>query len=439
MSLLDAQLGEDRHWSRVGDGYEVTKKLRGLDRATFPTIPFAAMEAIPQDGSYLPAFTMKAPDAIASGTYFERGDLLVGKITPSFENGKQALVRELDAPFGYATTEVIPLHPRSDQHDPRFLFFYLLHPDIRHYVTERMEGSTGRKRVPENVLLDLPIPAIDVDDQMAIANALELVQLASALEAKCERTSRNLKRSAMRELFTRGLRGEAQKETDIGLVPESWNVVDFGSAREWLQYGTSTPCSYSLTEYPVLRIPNIEAGRVNSLDIKYGKLRPDEADRYRLANGDLIFIRTNGVIERLGTCAVYAGQPKNALFASYLIRGRLKLDRVDPHFVAQFFASERGTSIVAGRATPAADGKYNLNTGTIDGLPFPLPPTLHEQREIIAILDAIDQKINLHKRKRAVLDELFKSLLHKLMTGEIRVADLDLSVLGKAPLDGVAA
>jgi type I restriction enzyme S subunit len=54
-----------------------------------------------------------------------------------------------------------------------------------------------------------------------------------------------------------------------------------------------------------------------------------------------------------------------------------------------------------------------------------------EQKEIVAILDAIDRKIDLHKRKCVVLDELFKSLLHKLMTGEIRVADLDLSALDK--------
>ncbi len=60
-----------------------------------------------------------------------------------------------------------------------------------------------------------------------------------------------------------------------------------------------------------------------------------------------------------------------------------------------------------------------------------MPPTLDEQREIVAILDAIDRKIDLHKRKRAVLDELFKALLHKLMTGEIRVGDLDLSALDR--------
>ncbi len=438
MSLLEADLGDNRQWTRVGDCYEITKKPRHLARSSMPIIPFAAMEAIPQGGAYEPTFTMKASDAIASGTYFERGDILLGKITPSFENGKQALVRTIETAFGYATTEVIPLHPRSDQHDPRLLFFYLLHPDVRHYVAERMEGSTGRQRVPENVILDLRVPELDLLDQVTIADSLELIQRARSAEADCERNAIDLKRAAMQTLFTRGLRGEAQKETEIGPVPESWEVIEFAEVRNRLQYGTSARCTYAPTDNPVLRIPNIESGRVNAADIKYGTLPEDEADRYRLKNGDLIFIRTNGVIERLGVCAVYEGQPKVALFASYLIRAQLKLDRIDPYFAAYFFGSELGTGIVAGRATPAADGKYNLNTGTIDSLPLPLPPTLDEQREIVAILDAIDRKIDLHRRKRNVLEELFKTLLHKLMTGEIRVSDLDLSALPSATAMGAA-
>jgi type I restriction enzyme S subunit len=66
-------------------------------------------------------------------------------------------------------------------------------------------------------------------------------------------------------------------------------------------------------------------------------------------------------------------------------------------------------------------------------------PQFDEQREIVAILDAIDAKIDLHRRKRDVVDELFKALLHKLMTGEIRVADLDLSALQPSAVKEAAA
>ena len=42
-------------------------------------------------------------------------------------------------------------------------------------------------------------------------------------------------------------------------------------------------------------------------------------------------------------------------------------------------------------------------------------------------IGTIDRKIDLHRRKRAVLEDLFKALLHKLMTGGIRVGELDLA------------
>lgn len=52
-----------------------------------------------------------------------------------------------------------------------------------------------------------------------------------------------------------------------------------------------------------------------------------------------------------------------------------------------------------------------------------------EQREIVAILYAIDRKIDLHNRKRAVIEDLSKALLHNLMTGKIRVGELDLGAM----------
>jgi type I restriction enzyme S subunit len=331
------------------------------------------------------------------------------------------------------------LRPIGDDVEPRFYVYFLQSGFTQLGIFEGAGNKTTIPNLSRNRLAALEVPHPGIDEQRDIARGLARVRAAMKLHDQSLAVSQDLKRAAMATLFTHGLKGEAQKETEIGLVPQSWDVVDFGTARNRLQYGTSTRCTYDSDGLPVLRIPNIEPGRVNALDLKFAKLPSEEASRYRLETGDLIFIRTNGVIERLGSCAVYAGEPKDALFASYLIRAQIKLDKLDPYFASYFFSSELGTSIIAGRATPAADGKYNLNTGTIDGLPLPLPPTLDEQQDLVAILDAIDRKIDLHKRKRAVLDELFKSLLHKLMTGEIRVGDLDISALRSSEVAEVAA
>lgn len=80
-----------------------------------------------------------------------------------------------------------------------------------------------------------------------------------------------------------------------------------------------------------------------------------------------------------------------------------------------------------------------LNLDDIECFKIPCPNEQSEAEEIVAILDAVDRKIDLHKRKRTVLEELFKTLLHKLMTGEIRVADLDLSALASSTTAEAAA
>jgi type I restriction enzyme S subunit len=67
-----------------------------------------------------------------------------------------------------------------------------------------------------------------------------------------------------------------------------------------------------------------------------------------------------------------------------------------------------------------------LTCAILRGLRVPLPG-LDEQREIVSVLDALDAKIDLHQRKRAASEDLFKSLLHGLVGGAIRVEQLDLS------------
>lgn len=333
-----------------------------------------------------------------------------------------------DAPYFTSNfTTAIRIKDRA-RYEPRFVAHFLNALYLSGATETLQRKPTGIRNLDWQEFLRFEVPCHDLGTQRATADILDAVRATTRIEARQSDLAQSLRSAAMRELFTRGLRGEPQKETEIGPIPSSWDLVSFAAAREWLQYGTSTRCTVDPVGYPVLRIPNVGSGRVNVDDLKYCDLPEDEAEKYLLVDGDLLFIRTNGVLERLGSCAVYAGEPDRALFASYLIRARPK-PGIIPRFVAYFYGSERGTSLVAGSATPAADGKYNLNTGTIDSLPLPLPQTREEQQEIVAILDAIDRKIDLHRRKKAVLQELFKSLLHKLMTGEVRVADLDLSAL----------
>src|SRR2546426_134957 len=86
-----------------------TQKPRELRIAQFEQVPFVPMELIPEGSLYSSRYVLKRAETITSGTYFEQGDILLAKITPSFENGKQTIIEALPTPFGVATTEVIPI------------------------------------------------------------------------------------------------------------------------------------------------------------------------------------------------------------------------------------------------------------------------------------------------------------------------------------------
>ena len=97
------------------------------------------------------------------------------------------------------------------------------------------------------------------------------------------------------------------------------------------------------------------------------------------------------------------------------------------------------SAIYAGRerllsqTVPSAHGTMTLNLNDVETFKVACPNDPDEAKEIVTVLHNLDRKIALHCQKRTVLEELFQSLLHKLMTGEIRVSDLDLSALPSAP------
>ncbi len=425
MSLLDTELAEGRQWLRLGDAYEVTKKPRGLDMASLPAVPFVPMDAIPQGGAYTADYTMRPPGEIRSGTYFERGDALIAKITPSFENGKQALATGLPTPFGIATTEVIPLRPCKEGQDRRLLFFYLLHPDVRHHVAERMEGATGRQRIPADVLLDLPFPKFDSEEQTTVSDILEMIQQLMAVETQSIETTQTLKRAAMRTLFTRGLRGEAQKETEIGPVPESWEMVHIGDIFE-IEQGLSLKGNLATNGdgTPFLRTSNVYWGEIDLQAVSRMHLKRDPVQEKLLTAGDLLVCEGGDI----GRAAVWDGEIEHCLFQNHLHCLRpIDASRTEPRFVMAWLEEgfkHRNAYEGAGNRTTIP----NLSRSRLAGLSIP-HPSADEQREVVSILDAIDRKIDLHRRKRAIMDQLFKTLLHKLMTGDIRVGELGIAML----------
>jgi type I restriction enzyme, S subunit len=321
------------------------------------------------------------------------------------------------------------LKPRSGI-DPLYFFYACRAIDLP------SRGYNRHFSILKEKIISLPPP----DEQNGIAIILRQVERYIDLQQQQLSSAEQLKRAAMRELFTCGLRGEAQKETEIGLVPDSWDTPTIESAA----YILSTRASYGeLLQRPatnddptalkVLGIKVADMARVGAeVAIEEAELErylPAAEAEQRCAPPGVIVFPKNGA-------AVAKNKKRLVGHWSAFDPNVMGLSARDGVLQAYLFHWMQGfdlASIVKPGPVP------HFNKSDIARVRISVPTTLNEQREIIAILDAIDRKIDLHKRKRAVVDVLFKTMLHKLMTGEIRVVDLDVSALDDGATAGVAA
>lgn len=320
----------------------------------------------------------------------------------------------LDHPFARGADGTQLLRP-VDEIDPLF-FFYACRAIVlpsrgynRHFtVLKGLEFSYPADRSVQRL-----IAALMSRVERALVHQTELVALLD-----------QAKGAAMRQLFSLGLRGEAQKETGIGQLPESWELASIEQHFSVVSGGTPSRGKASYWaggSIPWVKTTEVNYSVITETEEHITQTGLSESAAKLLKPGTLLMAMygqgvTRGKVGILGieaacnqACAAMA--PKD--------------DKVQPRYLYHYLTSR----YEAIRALAHGGQQQNLNLDIVRKIDVPMPSTTAEQQEIVEILDTIDRKIDLHRRKRHVLDQLFTSLLHKVMAGEVSVEDVDLRPL----------
>ena len=245
---------------------------------------------------------------------------------------------------------------RDESGDSRFVLYWLWYAFEVASIYFGRGNVTTIPNLSQSKLCELPLPLPPLLEQRKIAAVLGGVQRAIEQQERLIHLTKELKQALLHQLFTQGLYGEPKKETEIGPVPESWEVTTLENVALSFDYGTSVKCEHGKVGSPVLRIPNVVGGSIDLGDIKHGQPKRTEVEALRLRDGDLLFVRTNGVLENAGRCALYRGELEGCYFASYLIRVRVDCSKVLPAFVNAYSRTEQGRNFLCGRAIRTADG-----------------------------------------------------------------------------------
>ncbi len=323
----------------------------------------------------------------------------------------------VDFPFVLGADGTKVLLPNKKLFDPRFYFFALLALEL---------PSRGYNR-HFKILKERSLPLPPLSEQKKIAHILSTVQWAIEAQERIIQTTTELKKALMHKLFTEGLRNEPQKQTEIGLVPESWEVVELGKVINlFAGYAFKSAEGVPVSSTQLLRMGNLYQNTLdlNRSPIYYPDSFADVHKRFVLNEGDLVMSLTGtSGKEDYGFTVRIPKTDKSLLLNQRVTRIDITNHRLRKDFAHYFLLSRKFLDYLY----PTSKGmkQANLSTNAMKKLQVVLPCEA-EQSEIAACFKSLEKKVVVARRKVAVLQDIFRTLLHELMAAKTRVSALKL-------------
>lgn len=171
---------------------------------------------------------------------------------------------------------------------------------------------------------------------------------------------------------------------DLPKLPKGWSWATIDQLTVEQKYGSSAKTNEDDAGVPVLRMGNIQDGRIDFSNLKYLPLNHEEFPTLYLEDGDLLFNRTNSP-ELVGKTAVFRSETTPCSYASYLIAVRFS-KCFTPELASTYINSAYGRNWVKSVVVQQV-GQANVNGTKLSALAVPLPPS-EEQAEIFSILTA---------------------------------------------------
>jgi len=391
------------NWNDEGNG---VLQLRPFNITNDGNISLTTQKYIETD-KVLDGYLLKKKDIIFNNTNSEE---LVGKTALWFKEDVSAVISNHMTIIRILDESIF---------DQTFLASYLYHLWQIGHFHKLCRRHVNQASVSIERLKDIAIPYPTLPEQQAIARVLTTVQEAIAGQEALIAKLKELKQSMMNHLFTHGTKGEPTQITEIGEMPESWEVVKLGDIGE-VSYGIQAAVASLLKPvgYKILTNKNITLDG----DIVYDKINYYEPKTKRelssfVGKGDVLLNWRSGSKEHVGKTAIYFGDEK-ILHSSFILRIRTNPDKVINKYLYYYINWLRETGYFVKLQTYAVNAKFNKSA--VLSMDLAVPP-IDQQLLMLNAFDTISTKIEVTTAKLSDYQKLFSVLLHELMSGERRV------------------
>ena len=242
---------------------------------------------------------------------------------------------------------------------PEYLGFYLKSPKFRRWTSEAQGANI--KNIRKSALEDFAIPLPPHPEQHRIVDILSRAEGIVRLRREAQQKAAELMPGIFLDMFG-----------DPATNPKGWPVATIGDVIESADYGSSKKSSEDGSGLPLIRMGNVGYdGSLRLANLKHVELPPNEVEKYRLREGDILFNRTNSR-ELVGKTGLWDGSC-GAVVASYFIRMRVERKTLNPFYLWAFMNSSHMKRVLFDTARGAI-GQANINSKELKAFPIGVPP-----------------------------------------------------------------
>ena len=291
-----------------------------------------------------------------------------------------------------------------------YKYLYYAIQKYNNQLKKASQGSTF-EAINSNDLkgLKLPIPHIDEQEKIALilSNVDEQIDNVDALIEK----NKELKKGLMQTLLTKGIGHTKFKTTEIGEIPEEWNIFKLSDCATIIDSLHETP-EYSESGFPMIRVVDVHGKAINTkltnkvCETIYKKF----TKKYEPKQGDIIMSRVGSY----GLVSYLKDSERVCLGQNIVIITTELCKKYLFYVLSSEYVKNNIEKVTVGSS------QKTLSLANINELKI-LIPSIKEQNKISLILSDIDEKIEKYENKKQKLEELKKGLMQQLLSGQIRV------------------
>lgn len=362
-----------------------------------------AMEQLQPFTRDIPAFEV-AP--FNGGSKFRNGDTLMARITPCLENGKTALVNILDNDeVGFGSTEFIVLRAKPGISDKDFVYYLATSPLMRDKAIKSMVGSSGRQRVQHSVMVEMEFLLPPIWEQIEIGCTLRALDDKIANNRAINHHLEQMAQAIFKSWFV-------DFEPFGGEKPSDWqtgSLADIADYLNGLAMQRFRPADGQVG-LPVLKIRELRQG---SCDATSELCSPCIHYDYKVHDGDVIFSWSGSLLVDFW-CGGDCGLNQHLFKVTSRLYDKWFYYAWTNHYLDRFIA------IAADKATTMGHIKREaLENAEV------LIPTEKDYSNVGDLLTPLYEQVIRNRVENRKLALLRDSLLPRLISGELSVADVD--------------